>query len=70
MSFWAQMGLSADDCPIMAVATNRKTKGKNMAGNGDMKAHEETYAGVMNLLKWGTIGSCLVGALVIILIST
>ena len=41
-----------------------------MAGKGDMKAHEETYAGVMGLLKWGTIGSFLVGALVIILIST
>jgi hypothetical protein len=40
-----------------------------MASNNDMKAHEGTYAGVMNMLKWGTIASVLVTALVIILIS-
>lgn len=37
--------------------------------NDNMKAHNETYVGVMNFLKWGTIASCLVAALVIILIS-
>lgn len=41
-----------------------------MANQGDMKAHSETYHGVMNLLKWGTVGSALVGLLVIILIAT
>jgi hypothetical protein len=40
-----------------------------MASNNDMKAHEGTYAGVMSMLKWGTIASVLVTALVIILIS-
>lgn len=40
-----------------------------MAGKGDMKAHEQTYSGVMSLLKWGTIGAFLIGALVVLLIS-
>lgn len=40
-----------------------------MAGNGDMKAHQETYLGVMNLLKWGTAAALLVGAIVILLIA-
>lgn len=40
-----------------------------MAGNGDMKAHRETYAGVMNLLKWGTVACFLVGAIVVLLIA-
>ncbi len=40
-----------------------------MASNNDMKAHEGTYAGVMNLMKWGAIASALLAALVIILIS-
>ena len=39
-----------------------------MAGNGDMKAHRETYEGVMNLLKWGSVGVFVVGAIVIVLI--
>lgn len=37
--------------------------------NNNMKAHEETFAGVMTLLKWGTVASCAVAALVIILIA-
>jgi Bacterial aa3 type cytochrome c oxidase subunit IV len=41
-----------------------------MAGNSDLKAHEETYASVMAMLKWGTVACALVGALVIVLIST
>lgn len=40
-----------------------------MASNNDMKAHNETYVGVMSFLKWGTIVSAAVGALVIILIA-
>jgi hypothetical protein len=39
-----------------------------MAGNGDMKAHNETYASVMNLLKWGTAATLIIGAIVIVLI--
>ena len=41
-----------------------------MAGNGDMKAHQETYAGVMALLKWGTAASLLVTAIILVLISS
>ncbi|MBN8849399.1 MAG: aa3-type cytochrome c oxidase subunit IV [Sphingomonas sp.] len=33
-----------------------------------MKAHVSTYQGVMNLLKWGTIGVAVVAAVVIWLI--
>lgn len=40
-----------------------------MASDNDMKAHIGTYEGVMSLLKWGTIASASVAALVIILIS-
>lgn len=45
-------------------------KGKDMAGNGDMKAHRETYEGVMNLLKWGAVASFIVGAIVVVLIGS
>ena len=41
-----------------------------MAGNGDMKAHQETYDGVMNLLKWGGVAAFIVGAIVIVLIGS
>lgn len=41
-----------------------------MASDNDMKAHEQTYGMVMGMLKWGTVASALVGALVIVLIST
>ncbi len=41
-----------------------------MASDNDMKAHNETYVLVMNILKWGTVGSALVGLLVILLISS
>ena len=40
-----------------------------MASNNDMKAHEGTYAGVMSMLKWGTIASAILAALVVFLIS-
>ena len=45
-------------------------QGNAMAGNGDMKAHEETYADVMTMLKWGTAVSVLTGLFVILVIST
>ncbi len=41
-----------------------------MASQNDMKAHTETYVGVMGLLKWGTAASLLVGALVVLIIAT
>lgn len=40
-----------------------------MAGNNDMKAHNQTYEGVMSFLKWGTIASALAAVLVVILIA-
>jgi hypothetical protein len=41
-----------------------------MAGNGDMKAHQETYDGVMSFLKWGALATFVVGAIVIVLIGS
>lgn len=40
-----------------------------MASKNDMKAHQQTYTGVMSFLKWGTIASALLAALVLILIA-
>lgn len=37
--------------------------------HGDLRAHQETYSGVMNLLKWGTVASAIVAAIVILLIA-
>ncbi|WP_298668371.1 aa3-type cytochrome c oxidase subunit IV [uncultured Sphingomonas sp.] len=39
-----------------------------MADKSGMKAHVATYAGVMNLLKWGSVGAIVIVALVIWLI--
>ncbi len=41
-----------------------------MADSQDMKAHNETYVGVMNFLKVGTIATILVTALVVLIIAT
>ena len=41
-----------------------------MADHGDLTAHEGTYRGVMSFLKWGTIVSVLLAALVVWLIAT
>jgi hypothetical protein len=40
-----------------------------MAEHGDMKAHEKTYEGVMNLMKWGTIASFVLAMVVVLLIA-
>jgi hypothetical protein len=40
-----------------------------MTDHGDMAAHEQTYAKVIGLFKWGTIGVALVAAVVIWLIA-
>lgn len=40
-----------------------------MATN-DIKAANETYSGFVGLMKWGTIASVAVAALVVLLIST
>lgn len=41
-----------------------------MAGNGDLKAHEETYGKVMGLLKWGTVAAVLITFVVLFLIAS
>ena len=35
----------------------------------ELKAHEETFSGFAALMKWGTIGSFAIGALVVFLIA-
>ncbi|WP_082472513.1 aa3-type cytochrome c oxidase subunit IV [Sphingomonas sp. Leaf357] len=40
-----------------------------MAGNGDLKAHEQTYGQVIGLLKWGAVACAVIAAAVIWLIS-
>lgn len=40
-----------------------------MASGNDMKMAEETYSGFIGLVKWGTILSAAVAALVILIIS-
>jgi hypothetical protein len=41
-----------------------------MASDNDMNAHQDTYSGVMSMLKWGTVACALVTALVVILIAS
>ncbi len=55
---------------VKASRHELRIKGKEMAGNGDMKAHRETYDNVMNLLKWGSVGVFIVGAIVVVLIGS
>ena len=40
-----------------------------MASQNDMKMAEETYAGFVGLVKWGTTSSAIVAAIVILIIS-
>lgn len=40
-----------------------------MASEGNLKAAQDTYAGFLNFMKWGTIASVAVAAIVILLIS-
>ena len=47
----------------------QRPKGMKMADQGDMTAHEQTYAGVISLLKWGAVGCFVVAAVVVWLIS-
>jgi hypothetical protein len=41
----------------------------SMAGNGDLKAHEQTYSGFTAMLKWGAIAAFILGIIIILLIS-
>jgi hypothetical protein len=52
-----------------AKAQSNGMKGKNMASEGNMKAAEETYAGFLGVVKWGSVAAIAVTALVILLIS-
>jgi hypothetical protein len=55
---------------LVKTAAKPSIQGTVMADNaGDMKAHRETYDLVMGLLKWGTVASFLIGALVVVLIA-
>ena len=59
--------------PVVLVKAPRHKlgiKGNEMAGNGDMKAHRETYDSVMSLLKWGSVGVFIIGAIVVVLIGS
>lgn len=40
-----------------------------MADNGDISAHENTYHGFMQMMKWGTVVCALVGLGVVVLIA-
>ena len=41
-----------------------------MAAEGNMESATQTYAGFVSLMKWGTIASAVVGALVVLLIAS
>jgi hypothetical protein len=41
-----------------------------MADNGDMRAHEATYAGMISLLKWGAVACFVIAFGVIFLIAS
>jgi len=58
-------------CDALAkTIADSQCEGNDMASDNDIKAHQQTYGSVMTMLKWGTVASALVGALVILLIST
>lgn len=41
-----------------------------MAGDTDMKPHEQTYSSVIALFKWGAVACLIIAAIVIWLISS
>jgi Bacterial aa3 type cytochrome c oxidase subunit IV len=47
-----------------------QTQGSAMAGNGDLKAHEQTYGKVMNVLKWATVATAIITLIVVLLIAS
>ncbi|MBK8373320.1 aa3-type cytochrome c oxidase subunit IV [Sphingorhabdus sp.] len=40
-----------------------------MAGQQDMRAANETYGGFLSLLKWGTVVTAVIAALVVLIIA-
>lgn len=56
----------------LQVARHRKSLlngGTIMAGNQDMKSAEQTYSGFLGLMKWGTVATIAIAALVVFLIA-
>lgn len=41
-----------------------------MASEGNMKSATQTYEGFVSIMKWGTIASAVVAALVVVLIAS
>ncbi|WP_037462520.1 aa3-type cytochrome c oxidase subunit IV [Sphingobium herbicidovorans] len=41
-----------------------------MASEGNMESANQTYAGFVSLVKWGTIASVILAAIVVLLISS
>jgi len=41
-----------------------------MASDGNLNSATQTYEGFVSLMKWGTIASALVAALVVVLIAS
>lgn len=40
-----------------------------MSSNNDMQAHDETYGGFLNLLKWGAVATLVAVIIVLALIA-
>jgi hypothetical protein len=53
---------------VMAVARLIDTEG-HVAEHQDMRAASETYSGFLTLLKWGTLLSAAMAALVVFIIA-
>jgi hypothetical protein len=49
---------------------NTGDKGMDMASEGNMESATQTYTGFVALVKWGTIASVIVAAIVVLLISS
>ena len=41
-----------------------------MAGNQDLKSAEQTYSGFLGLMKWGTVATIIIVALVVYLLAS
>lgn len=53
----------------MAQSEQHSLQGGKMAGQQDMRTANETYGGFLSLLKWGTLATALITALVVLIIS-
>lgn len=49
---------------------NRIQGDRIMASEGNMKSATQTYSGFVSVMKWGTIASVAVAAVVVLLISS